>query len=212
MNHGGAPQPDVLARTVRNDVYWKGFFPKKHILNTLSSALFTGFKKTFEQRDGKYVGITSDTDGRITAHNTLEEVRIGRETGTLEPGNYILLRYLEPQWAGFYDILKVINDDLVIGRVYLGEYPNGARVFTFAMTRKYGFAQMTVADHDALFAAGAVPSKQTLNGVWRMDVVSNNNHLASAAYLQFELKPDGRLASRPSEVFSRAERVSSGGE
>ena len=120
---------------------------------------------------------------------------IGRQTGTLEPGKYILLRYLDPQWAGFYDIFKIINDDLMIGRVYLGEYPNGARVFTFAMTRKYGFEQMTVADHDALFAAGTVPTKETLNGAWRMDIVSNNNHLASAAYLEFELKPDGRLAS-----------------
>jgi hypothetical protein len=142
------------------------------------------------------VGVTSDTDGRITAHNSLEEVNIGRQTGTLEPGKYILLRYLEPQWAGFYDILKVINDDLVIGRVYLGEYPNGLRMFTFAMTRKYGFGQMSVTDHNALFEAGTVPSKETLNGVWRMDIVSNNNHLASAAHLQFELKPDGRLASR----------------
>src|SRR3954464_4825219 len=83
----------------------------------------------------------------------------------------------------------------MIGRVYLGEYPNGARVFTFPMTRKYGFEQMTVADHDELFAGGAVPTKETLNGAWRMDIVSNNNHLASAAHLQFELKPDGRLAS-----------------
>ncbi len=195
VNQGGAPQPDAATRTVRNDGYWKGFFPKQHILNALSSALFTGFKKTFEKRAGKYVGVTSDTDGRITAHNTLEQVQIGRQTGTLEPGKYILLRYLEPEWAGFYDILKVINEDLIIGRVYLGQYPTGNRVFTFSMTRKYGFAQMTVADHNMLFDAGTVPSKETLNGVWRMDMVSNNNHLATAAYLGFELKPDGRLAS-----------------
>ena len=195
VNKGGPPKPIRATRTMRNDGYWKGFFPKRHILNALSSAIFTGFKKTFEKRDGKYVGLTSDTDGRITAHNSLEEVNIGRQTGTLEPGKYILLKYLEPQWAAFYDILKVINDDLIIGRVYLGEYPNGARVFTFSMTRKYGFAQMTVADHDALYAAGTVPTKETLNGAWRMDMVSNNNHLASAAYLGFELKPDGRLAS-----------------
>ena len=105
------------------------------------------------------------------------------------------MRYLEPQWAGFYDIFKIISDDLMIGRVYLGEYPNGARVFTFPMTRKYSFEQMTVADHDALFAAGRRPAKQTLDGNWRMDIVSNNNHLASVAYLEFDLKPDGRLAS-----------------
>jgi cholesterol oxidase len=196
VNQPGPPKIDIATRTIQNNAYWKGFFPQKHILNALSSAIFTGFKKTFEKRDGKYIGITNDTDGRITAHNSLEEVTIGRQTGTLEPGKYILLRYLDPEWSAWYDILKVVSDDLIIGRVYLGEYPNGGRVFTFSMTRHYGFPQMTVADHNALWDGNGEPAKETLNGVWRMDMVSNNNHLASAAYLEFELKPDGRLASR----------------
>ncbi len=45
----------------------------------------------------------------------------GHDTGTLEPGKYILLRYLDPPWQGFYDVFKIINDDLLIGRVYLGD-------------------------------------------------------------------------------------------
>ena len=129
------------------------------------------------------------------ARNNLEERDIGHESGTLEPGKYILLKYLDPQWPGFYDIFKLINDDLLIGRVYLGEYPNGVRMFTFPMTRRYGFEQMTVADHQALYAAAAVPT-ESLDGVWRMDMISNNNH-AAAAYLEFELKPDGRLEPLP---------------
>lgn len=196
LNQANAPQIDVAARSVRNDVYWKGFFPEGHILNAMSSAVFTGFKKTFHKNGGKYSGITSDTDGRITARNSLEEITINRQSGTLEPGKYILLRYLDAPWTGFYDIFKFINNDLMIGRVYLGDFPNGVRLFTFAMSRKYSFAEMAVTDHDALFAAGAAPTKQELNGVWRMDVISNNNHLGSVAYLQFDLKPDGRLESR----------------
>jgi cholesterol oxidase len=196
VNQGGPPRIDTAAQTVQNDAYWKGFFPKGHILNAMSSAIFTGFKKTFQKKGNKYVGITSDTDDRITAHNSLEEITIGRETGTLEPGRYILLRYLEPQWSGFYDILKQISDDLVIGRVYLGEYPNGLRMFTFVMSRRYSFARMTVNDHTALYQAGTVPSADELNGVWQMDMVSNNNSLSRAAYLAFDRKPDGRLEAR----------------
>ena len=196
VNQGGAPQADIATQTIRNDAYWKGFFPKGHILNTMSSAIFTGFKKEFHKQGNQYVGLTSDTDDRIKAHNSLEEIVMDRQTGTLEPGKYILLRYLDAQWAGFYDILKVINDDLIIGRVYLGGFPNGVRVFTFSMTRKYAFSHMTVADHNMLFAAGSVPSQQDLAGVWQMDVISNNNRLSSAAYLAFDPKPDGRLESR----------------
>jgi cholesterol oxidase len=195
INQGGAPQIDISTRTIRNDQFWKGFFPHDHILNTMSSALFTGFKKEFHKQDGHYTGITSDTDDHIHARNSLEEINLAKPKGTLEAGKYILLKYLDPPWQGFYDIFKVINPDLLIGRVYLGEYPNGARQFTFPMTRKYSFKQMTVNDHAALYAAGAVPTAQDLQGVWRMDVISNANHATGTAYLGFDLKPDGRLES-----------------
>jgi cholesterol oxidase len=195
MNQGGAPQIDIPSRTIRNDRYWKGFFPKGSVLNAMSSALFTSFKKEFHKQDGKYVGITSDTDGRIHARNSLEEITLDKATGTLEEGKYVLLRYLDFPWTGYYDIFKVINQDLLIGRVYLGDYPNGNRLITFPMARKYSFDQMTVDDHEALYTGGSVPSKEDLQGVWRMDAVTNANHAGGIAYLRFDAKPDGRLQS-----------------
>ena len=196
VNAGGAPAIDPGSQTIRNDTHWKGFFPRGHVLNAMSSAIFTGFRKEFHKQDGRYVGITSDTDGRITARNSLEEIQLDRATGTLEAGRYILLRYLDFPWQGYYDIFKIINQDLLIGRVYLGEYPNGVRLFTFPMTRRYSFAQMTVADHAALFAGGSVPTPADVEGVWRMDAISNANHAGGIAYLQFDAKPDGRLEAR----------------
>lgn len=195
INRGGPPTIDTANETIRNDTRWKGFFPKGNVLNAMSSALFTGFRKEFHKQDGKYVGITSDTDGRIQARNTLEEVDVGHDTGTLEPGHYILLGYLDAPWQGFYDVIKVINDDLLIGRVYLGKYPNGTRLFTFAMSRLYSFGAMTVDDHAALYAAGAAPTSAELNGAWRMDVISNANHAGGVAYLQFQNLADGRFVA-----------------
>ena len=197
LNQGGTPKIDLPSRTIRNDQYWKGFFPNDHILNVMSSAIFTGFKKQFQKdSSGHYTGITSDTDDHIHARNSLEEINLAKATGTLEAGKYILLKYLDAPWTGFYDIFKVINDDLLIGRVYLGEYPNGIRQFTFPMTRKHSFDQMTVDDHAALFGSGSVSTPKDLQGVWRMDVISNANHMGGAAYLSFDAKPDGRLACR----------------
>ncbi|HWB83145.1 MAG TPA: GMC family oxidoreductase [Bryobacteraceae bacterium] len=197
VNKGGTPVIDTAKGTIRNDRYWKGFFPQGHVLNAMSAAIFTGFQKEFHKVGNQYTGITSDTDGRIHARNSLEEIEIGHDSGgTLEPGRYILLRYLDPPWQGFYDIFKIINEDLLIGRVYLGTYPNGARVFTFPMSRLYSFAQMTVDDHAALYAAGGVPTPAALDGVWRMDVISNANEVAGIAYLQFSNKPDGRFEAR----------------
>jgi cholesterol oxidase len=194
--NAGTHAIDRDAGIVRNDRYWKGYFPKGHVLNALSSAIFTGFKKRFFEQDGRIAGITSDTDGRINARNTLEEVVIERRTGDLEPGRYILLRYVDPPWQGYYDIFKAVNEHLLVGRVYLGVYPHGVRLFTFPMTRVYRFSDMTVDDHRELYGGGSVPTPQQLDGVWRMDAISNANHLGSVAYLKFDLKPDGRLESR----------------
>lgn len=171
-------------------------FPHGHVLNALSSAIFTGFKKEFKKEDGRYVGITSDTDNRIHARNSLEVINVGHEGGSIEPGQYVLLRYLDFPWQGYYDIFKVVNDNLLIGRVYLGEYPNGVRLFTFPMTREYGFDQMTVDDHAELFASGSVPTPAEVDGAWRMDVISNANQLGAIAYLQFSSKPDGNFEAR----------------
>jgi Choline dehydrogenase and related flavoproteins len=196
MLNSGQRVVDIESRTIRNDEYWKGFFPKGHILNAMSSAIFTGFRKQFFKTGDHYGGITSDTDGRIRARNTLKEVVLKKREGDLEPGKYILLEYTDPPWQGYYDVFKVVNENLLIGRVYIGEFPKGLRLFTFPMTRVYNFEQMTVEDHATLWRGGTVPGPQDLEGVWRMDAISNANHLAGVAYLEFRRQPDGRLESR----------------
>ncbi|MBL8230560.1 MAG: GMC family oxidoreductase [Bryobacterales bacterium] len=198
MNQGGPASIDAATKSIRNDDAWKGFFPKHHILNQMSGLLYTGFQKRFRKEGSRFTGLTSDTDGRIRARNSLEQLDLTKQTGDLAPGRYILLQYLDPPWQGFYDVFKVIHKDLLIGRVYLGSYPNGRRMFTFPMTRTYGFHQMKVDDHRALWDSESVtiPTKEQLAGVWRMDVISNANQAGGIARLTFDLKPDGRLESR----------------
>jgi cholesterol oxidase len=197
MVNSGTVTIDTAQGVIRNDTVWKGFFPRGHVLNRLSTDFHASFKKRFSKRpDGKLIGVTSDSDELINANNTLEEIKLAKRTGTLEPGKYILLRYTDPQWAGFYDIFKVINDDLLIGRVYLGEYPRGVRLFTFPMVRTYGLDNMTVADHKTIWANASIPTKEQLHGLWEMRMVANANNTGMVAYLKFDHKPDGRLEAR----------------
>jgi choline dehydrogenase-like flavoprotein len=195
MLNAGDRSVDPAASLIHSD-YWKGFFPKGHILNALSAAIYTGFKKQFFEQDGRIAGITSDTDGHINARNSLEEIVVTDRSGPLDPGRYILLRYLDPPWQGYYDIFKVVNEHLLIGRVYLGDYPNGLRLFTFPMTNVYGYEQMTLDDHHALWSTASAPTASELAGDWSMNAISNANHAAAFARLSFEVKPDGRLESR----------------
>src|SRR5260370_2183763 len=133
-NAGGAPVIDMANQTIRNDRYWKGFFPQGHVLNAMSSAIFTGFKKEFHKQGNRYTGVTSDTDGRIQARNSLEEIRLDSASGSLEAGRYILLRYLDPPLQGVYDIFIIITDALLVGRVYLCAYPNGPTLVPFPIS------------------------------------------------------------------------------
>jgi cholesterol oxidase len=193
MVNTGQWSVDLNQRLVRNDADWKGFFPKGHILNTLSTALFAGFKKKFTRTATGMTGVTSDSDGRINVNNTLEAVSLAKANGTLDSGSYVLLRYTDPPWNVFYDIFKVINQNLLIGRVYLGEYPNGTRMFTFPMTRVYGLNNMTTADHDMLYQRSPAPTPEQLAGVWEMRAVANATDTGVVAYLEFDAKPDGRI-------------------
>jgi GMC oxidoreductase len=187
---------DVGKGLIRNDTAWKGFFPRGHILNQVSTTLFAGFKKQFTRTPTGIVGVTSDSDGHIKVPNTLEDITVTGRTGALEPGKYILLRYTTLPWTGFYDIFKVITDDLLIGRVYLGLYPHGKRLFTFAMTRAYSLDNMTVSDHQTLYQRSPAPTNEQLAGLWEMRAAANAADTGIVAYLKFDAKPDGRLEAR----------------
>jgi choline dehydrogenase-like flavoprotein len=196
MANTGEWSVDIGKGLIRNDTFWRGFFPRGHILNKISATIFEGFKKTFTQTPQGITGVTSDSDGHINVPNTLQEITLDKNTGTLEEGKYILLHYTRAPWSAFYDIFKVVNHDLLIGRVYAGEFPHGVRLFTFPMTRVYPLACMTASDHETLYQRSAAPAPQQLAGLWKMRAVANGNDTGVVAYLKFDLTPDGRLETR----------------
>lgn len=196
MVNSGEWSVDVARGIVRNDTAWRGFFPRGHIFNRISSAFSEGFKKRFFQTPKGIAGITSDSDGRINVANTLEEVTLDRNTGTLSKGKYIVLKYTQAPWTGFYDVFKVINQDLLIGRACFGDFPHGVRLFTFPMTRVYPLANLTASDHQQIYGSSPTPTPQQLAGVWQMRAVSNAHDTGVMAYLKFDLMPDGRIEAR----------------
>jgi cholesterol oxidase len=192
----GAYEIDFEGRRIRNDTCWKGYLPRGLPLNDLSARLNSGYFKRIWKEGEQWVGITGYLEGRLPTLHTLEEITIEKRTNDLDPGRYILLRYTGPLETVFYDVMKMISDDVVLYRGYTGEYPNGIRGYTAPIVRRYGFGQMSVLDHQKLYAAGSVPAAQDLEGLWRMDAIANANHAAGIAWLRFESKPDGRLEVR----------------
>ena len=71
MVNGGAVTIDTARGVIRNDTVWKGFFPRGHVLNRISTDFHASFKKRFSKRAGKLIGVTSDSDGLINANGTV---------------------------------------------------------------------------------------------------------------------------------------------
>ncbi len=192
----GQRRIDIANRRIFNDSYWKGFLPKGLILGELADGLFTGYNKKFWRERDKVSGATLYVDNRIPLNHALEEVVLEERTNDLDPGRYILVRYTDPPFDIFYDMLKIVNEGMIIFRGYTGEYPNGHRSFDGVGVRSYGFDQMTVEDHRDLFQNGTMPQKQDLQGIWQLDIIANVRHTRRIGWIQFDLKPDGRLESR----------------
>ena len=193
--NSGQTDYDLPKKIIFNDTGWKGYFPVGQVLNVIASNIHSSFRKRFFKEGGAMKGITSDSDFFIRANNTVEEVSLAAAKGKLRAGKYLLLKYTDLQWRAFYDLLKVIDEGLVIGKVFMGlPYPNGTELFTFSMVREYTFDEMTVDDHRELYDRAAVPSDpKTLEGTWNMTVVANSNHREDVAQLSFDAKPDGKI-------------------
>lgn len=168
INEGGR-RVDVTERTVSTDEYWRGFFPTDHIFTFVNrfAPIPAGFHKRFWMEGNAYRGETTDADGVITGHNRLREVeRRGR--------TYALLTYSDLQYKLFYDLLLPISEDVLIGKAYLGRFPYGIELLTFAMSREYGFDFLAPADHAALWEYGDAPEPSALtSGPWQVQLVSN---------------------------------------
>lgn len=193
----GEHRIDVAQKRIFNDACWKGFLPKGLPLGDLAARLFTGYYKRFWKEGDRYLGETRYLDGRVALGHTLKEITVDKRTNDLDPGRYILLNYTDPPFdVLYYDIVKVINDEITLYRGYTGRFPNGIRGWTAPLLRGYGFEQMSAEDHRLLYDAGRAPAIEEVEGVWRMDAVANANHASAVAYLRFDRKPDGRLESR----------------
>jgi hypothetical protein len=188
---------DLAGKVIFNDSGWKGFFPVGQPLNAISIQINKTFRKRFFQEGDAIKGITNDSDFFIDAHNTIEEVTLDEAKGHLDAGKYIVLKYTDFQWKAFYDVFKVINDNLLIGKVCIGIFPHGKEIFTFPMVREYYFDEMTVEDHREIYEHLAVtPDPLSLEGSWLMSAVSNSNHRGDVAKLAFDRKPDGKIEGR----------------
>jgi hypothetical protein len=154
---------------IYNNKYWKGFFPIDQNFDAVR--YFGGFWKRFYKEGEIIKGVTHPYEmPSIYAANLPELENIHRGLGEV-----IHLKYTSPEYSLFYDLLKIVDKDVVLGKAFLGISPFSMQILTFSMSRRYEVNFMTEEDHETIYQKYArAPNVEEIIGSWNGKLVSDS--------------------------------------
>ncbi len=161
---------DVDTLTIRNNRYWKGFFAKDHDLINTVETYSGGFWKRFEKDGSSVKGTTHPYETPVFARN---EAIVTEYPGF---GKVVLLKYLDPPYDRFYDLLKIVDQDTILGKGFAARAPpRGEHILTFSMSKKYTVDFMTQEDFKVIFSKKSrKPDVKEVLGLWEGKLISDS--------------------------------------
>lgn len=164
---------DPKTLKIYNDLYWKGFYGRENDAITMALRYFGGFYKKFWPVDHEtFKGITHPFEPQI-----VDAKSIAKEKQVPGYGKVIHLEYEDFPYSAAYDLLKIVDDNTIIGKAFLGQFGRGRELFSFSMSRVYDVDFMTEDDLNTIFASDElshVPSAGEMRGVWEGMLVSDS--------------------------------------
>jgi hypothetical protein len=192
--NGGEHRVDLTTHEIYNDQRWKGFMPKGLLATEATARLSLGFAKKLWKVRGGFAGETQYFGGTIATAHSIKTVNVDSQIDGVPRGRYILLGYTDPVFEHlFYDLLKPIDENLMLFRGYTGQFPDGKRGWTAMLLRRYPFAQMGIDDHALLFGRGSAPEDKDVLGTWRLDALYHSNQPVEIGRVRFDRSPKGKL-------------------
>lgn len=159
---------DQQTLLISNNTHWKGIFTRDHDLENVINLYAGGFWKRFSQDNGKITGMTHPFEVGVYAPNVPTDQRLEGF------GKVILLEYTQPPYDRFYDVLKIVDENTILGKAFAGKPVPGREMMTFSMSRKYPLEFMSEEDHETLYSRMKKPSLQNMVGIWEGYLVSDS--------------------------------------
>jgi hypothetical protein len=154
---------------IYNNKYWKGFFPIDQDFNAIR--YFGGFWKRFYKEDGVIKGITHPFEVPSVFAPNLPQIQ-DNHRGL---GQVIYLKYTSPEYSLFYDLLKVVDENVVLGKAFLGVPPFSIQILNFSMSRNYDVEFMSEEDHETIYEEySKAPTANEVIGRWEGKLVSDS--------------------------------------
>jgi hypothetical protein len=159
---------DPSTLMITNNSHWKGIFPRDTDIRNTLTLYFGGFWKRFKKEGDAVTGITHPFEAPVFAANKAYDQELEGF------GKVILLEYTEPLYNLFYDVLKIVDENTILGKAFFGKPRHGAEILTFSMARKYPFEFMTEEDHEMLYRKVKKPRLDIMEGVWEGQLISDS--------------------------------------
>jgi choline dehydrogenase-like flavoprotein len=189
---------DPKTLKIYNNLYWKGFYGRDNDALTSALRYFGGFYKRFWKIDDKAMrGVTHPFEPQI-----IDARSIATEKEVPGYGKVIHLEYQDVPYSSAYDLLKMVDENTIIGKAFLGSFGRGVELFNFSMSRIYDVDFMTEDDLLTLFRSEELshkPKEEELAGVWEGMLVSDSAITPRSQLFYFNYE-DGELDMRYSFV------------
>jgi choline dehydrogenase-like flavoprotein len=185
---------DPKTLKIYNNLYWKGFYGRDNDALTLALRYFGGFYKRFWKIDDKTMrGVTHPFETKI-----IDARSIATEKEVYGYGRVIHLEYQDAPFSSAYDLLKMVDENTIIGKAFLGSFGRGVELFNFSMSRVYDVDFMTEDDLLTLFKndeLSHIPKEDELAGVWEGMLVSDSAITPRSQLFYFDYE-DGEIDMR----------------
>jgi choline dehydrogenase-like flavoprotein len=179
---------------IYNDLYWKGFYGIDNDILTNVLRYFGGFYKKFWKVDEtKHRGITHPFEPQLV---DAKSIAIEKEVKGF--GKVIHLEYEDFPYSQAYDLLKIVDENTILGKAFMGQFGKGRELFNFSMSRIYDVDFMTEEDLLALFNSNDLshpPTESEMKGTWEGMLVSDSAVTPRAQIFYFEYE-DGLFDMR----------------
>ena len=179
--------PETL--TIWNNRYWKGFLGNDGTFISTVEMYAGGFWKKFSPSGNTISGVTHPYDFDVYAKNVASEAEYTNF------GRVIQLKYTEDLYKSFFDLLKIVDNDTILGEAFLGvDPPKGTHLLSFSMSRKYKIDFMTQDDFQQLFSNKCrKPDPEEVLGLWEGRLISDSALSPVAFRFRYSKDPQGKL-------------------
>jgi hypothetical protein len=178
---------------IYNNIYWKGFYGRDVDAITTALRYFGGFYKRFGYKNNRIEGITHPFETQV-----INAKSIATEKQVPGYGKVVHLEYQEFPFSNAYDLLKIVDENTIVGKAFLGQFGRGRELFSFSMSKIYDVDFLTKQDLLTLFNNDELshkPEEKELVGKWEGMLVSDSSLSPRSQVFYFDYE-DGEIDMR----------------